>query len=170
MVYSGADQRKYRSPASLAFVRGIHRLPMNSPHKRSVTPKMFPFHDVIMPPTYRPRRRGSRRTEFFIVVKLIIVVKVITQLPNRCNITMYILQWRRTIGNDYHACLYQAHDDAMISLGNSPGLNWICWLLAITRLSVHYNDDIMSAMSYQNHQPHASLPNGLFRRRSKKLS
>ena len=24
-VYSGADQRKYQSPASLAFVRGIHR-------------------------------------------------------------------------------------------------------------------------------------------------
>ena len=25
MVYSGADQRKQQSPASLAFVRGIHR-------------------------------------------------------------------------------------------------------------------------------------------------
>ena len=32
-VYSGADQRKYQSSVSLAFVRGIHRRPVNSPHK-----------------------------------------------------------------------------------------------------------------------------------------
>ena len=40
-VYSGADQRKYQSAASLAFVRGIHRQPVNSPHKCPVTRKMF---------------------------------------------------------------------------------------------------------------------------------
>ena len=44
-VYSGADQRKHQSSASLAFVRGIY---MNSPHKGPVTRKMFPFDDVIM--------------------------------------------------------------------------------------------------------------------------
>ena len=32
-VYSDADQWKYQSSASLAFVRGIHRGPVNSPHK-----------------------------------------------------------------------------------------------------------------------------------------
>ena len=47
-VYSGADQRKHQSSASLAFVRGIHRGPVNSPHKWPVTQKMFPFDDVIM--------------------------------------------------------------------------------------------------------------------------
>ena len=47
-VYSDEDQRKHQSSALLAFVRGIHRGPMNSPHKRPVTRKMFPFHDVIM--------------------------------------------------------------------------------------------------------------------------
>ena len=47
-VYSDADQRKHQSSASLAFVRGIHRGPANSPHKWPVTRKMFPFHDVIM--------------------------------------------------------------------------------------------------------------------------
>ena len=47
-VYSGADQRKHQSSASLAFVRGIHRWPVNSLHKWRVTRKMFPFHDVIM--------------------------------------------------------------------------------------------------------------------------
>ena len=33
-VCSGADQRKCQSPASLAFVRGIHRWPLDSPRKR----------------------------------------------------------------------------------------------------------------------------------------
>ena len=47
-VYSGADQRKYQSSASLAFVRGIHRSPVNSPHKGPVTRKMFPSDDVIV--------------------------------------------------------------------------------------------------------------------------
>ena len=47
-VYSGADQRKHQSSASLAFVRGIHRWLVNSPHEGPVKPKMFPFHDVVM--------------------------------------------------------------------------------------------------------------------------
>ena len=53
-VYSGADERKHQHQvqvqrsASLAFVQGIHRSPVNSPHKRPVTRKMFPFDDVIM--------------------------------------------------------------------------------------------------------------------------
>ena len=46
--YSGTDQRKHQSSASLAFVRGIHRGTVNSPHKWPVTRKMFPFDDVIM--------------------------------------------------------------------------------------------------------------------------
>ena len=47
-VYSDADQRKQQSSASLAFVRGIHRGPINSQHKWPVTRKMFSFDDVIM--------------------------------------------------------------------------------------------------------------------------
>ena len=56
-VYPGADQSKHQSSALLAFVRGIHRWPVNSPHKGLVTGsphkgpvtlKMFPFDDVIM--------------------------------------------------------------------------------------------------------------------------
>ena len=47
-VYSDADQRKHQSSASLAFVWGIHRGPVNSPHKWPVTRKMLPFDDVIM--------------------------------------------------------------------------------------------------------------------------
>ena len=33
-VYSGADHRKHQSSASLVSVRGIHRSPVNCPHKR----------------------------------------------------------------------------------------------------------------------------------------
>ena len=54
-VFSGADQRKHHSSASLAFVRGIHQWPVNSSHKWLVARKMFLFEDVIMidyPPSY----------------------------------------------------------------------------------------------------------------------
>ena len=47
-VYSDTDQRKHESPASLAFVRGIRRWPVNSPHKGPVTRKTFSFDDVVM--------------------------------------------------------------------------------------------------------------------------
>ena len=48
-VYSGPDQRKHQRSASLAFVRGIHWWPVNSPHKGPVTRK-YPFDHVIMLP------------------------------------------------------------------------------------------------------------------------
>ena len=47
-IYLDADQRKHQSSASLAFVRGIHRWPVNSPHKRPVTRKIFPIDDIII--------------------------------------------------------------------------------------------------------------------------
>ena len=47
-VWSGAEQKKTSSSASLAFVRGIHRWPVNSPHRGPIRWKMLPFDDVIM--------------------------------------------------------------------------------------------------------------------------
>ena len=47
-VFPSADQRKHQSSASLAFVKGIHRWEVNSPHNGPVTWKMLPFCDVIM--------------------------------------------------------------------------------------------------------------------------
>ena len=47
-VCYGVDHRKHQCSASLAFVRGIHRWPVNSPHKGPVMRKMLPFHDVII--------------------------------------------------------------------------------------------------------------------------
>ena len=62
-VYSGADQSKHQSSASLAFVWGIHRGPVNSPHKWPVTRKMFPFDDVIMAksPNIASHRHGIKK-------------------------------------------------------------------------------------------------------------
>ena len=40
-VYAGADKREHPSSALLAFLRGIHRSPVNSPHKGPVTWKCF---------------------------------------------------------------------------------------------------------------------------------
>ena len=48
IVYSSADQRKRQNSMSLAFVWGIHRGLVTSPHKGQVTWKMFPFDGVIM--------------------------------------------------------------------------------------------------------------------------
>ena len=50
-IYSGTDERKAQSSASLAFVRGIHQWPVNSPYKGPVM-RLFPFDDVIMSPAF----------------------------------------------------------------------------------------------------------------------
>ena len=47
-IYSGAYQRKHQSSASRAFARGVHQWPVNSPHKRPVTRKMFSLDVVFM--------------------------------------------------------------------------------------------------------------------------
>ena len=59
-LYSGADQRKHQSSASLAFLWGIHRWPLNFPHKGPVMWKMFPFDDVIMFSSLAPGICGCR--------------------------------------------------------------------------------------------------------------
>ena len=70
IVYSSADQRKHQSSASLAFVRGIHRWPVSSPHKWPITRKMFPFDDVIMSPPrniIKPQPNKSQQNHVHIV-------------------------------------------------------------------------------------------------------
>ena len=64
IVYSGVNQRKHQSSASLAFVREIHRGPVNFPHKWPVTRKMFPFDDVIMREHYIHRNGGELSWEY----------------------------------------------------------------------------------------------------------
>ena len=63
-VYSDADQRKHQSSASLAFVWGIHRGPVDSAHKWPVTLKMFSFDDVIMYELFWENNNSSQITEW----------------------------------------------------------------------------------------------------------
>ena len=83
IVYSGVDQRKHQSPAPLAFVRGIHRGPVNSPHIWPVTWKMFPFDDVIMKTcTAKPknvRTQSAKPNNIFVITTHIIFVLKIRQ-------------------------------------------------------------------------------------------
>ena len=65
-VYSDVDQRKHQSSASLALVRGIHRGPVNSPHKWPVTRKMFPFDGVIMVTHITALKRKCHFDEIFV--------------------------------------------------------------------------------------------------------
>ena len=48
ILCSGADPWKQQRSTPLAFVRGIHRLPVDSSHKGLVTRKKFPFDDTIV--------------------------------------------------------------------------------------------------------------------------
>ena len=48
VCWKGYRDWKHHSSASVAFVRGIHRWPVNSPHKGPVTRILFPFDDVII--------------------------------------------------------------------------------------------------------------------------
>ena len=50
-LLNGLFKRRSKKTSKLrvtGFVQGIHRRPVNSPHKWPVTRKMFPFDDVIM--------------------------------------------------------------------------------------------------------------------------
>ena len=47
-VQAHITEKNKQSSASLAFVRGIHRSPVNSPRKAPVRRKMFSFDDVSM--------------------------------------------------------------------------------------------------------------------------
>ena len=47
IIHSGADQRKHQSSASPAFVRGIHRWPVNSPHKWPNASIWLRHHDLL---------------------------------------------------------------------------------------------------------------------------
>ena len=81
-VCSGANQRKYQSSASLAFVRGIHRWPVDSLHKGPVTRKCSHLmtsscndvefsSDCLHELHSRPRHHGYAVHEFITLRKLI---------------------------------------------------------------------------------------------------
>ena len=81
MVYSTVIQAQIKeniiaSDASLAFVRGIHRWPVNSPHKWPVTRNTFPFDDVIMVIDVLPISDHCQYTDYLLNITFIL---------DRCN-------------------------------------------------------------------------------------
>ena len=110
VVYSGPDQRKHQSSASLAFVRGIHRWPVNSRHKWPVTRKMFPCDDVFrniwgahvpfihyhVPPTKYHRDVTDKCVLYLNIHMSIGFLGVIFREPTvviTCSIQNYVSQW-----------------------------------------------------------------------------
>ena len=61
------NKKKYQSSASLAFVRGIHRSPVNSPHKRPVTGELILYcTDLLLhrAPASRGRSTAMARSGY----------------------------------------------------------------------------------------------------------
>ena len=85
-VYLGTDQRK-QSSASLTLVWGIHRWPVDSPHKGPVTWKMFPFDDVIIThcPSFQYKASLSRYWNFRYNDKMVMMRQ--SYLYNRSSCT-----------------------------------------------------------------------------------
>ena len=116
-VYSDADQRKHQSSASLAFVRGIHRGPVNSPHKWPVTWKMFPFDDVIMTIRLWVRwvamainTRGYCQAITFMYMKLYIYIQYAPRITFKSNVFLW-----------FGACQFNKHNSVCC---NTPGQSY----------------------------------------------
>ena len=142
-------------------MRGIHRSPVNSPHKGSVTRKMYPFDDVIIirynwhddvgkatDPTNSFEQWFSdiNCSRFQLVVLLF-----------RCSRPRIIasqISWWRDIELGYTAPLSLATTNHISSEMVSVALQW------------RHN----GRAGVSNHQSHDCLLNRLFRRRSNKTS
>ena len=92
---SGADQRKHQSSASLALVRGIHRWPVNSPHKWPVTRKKFLFDDVIMETRHLlMKSTGVRSSKFHWNVLQWLDLKIGHQESNLITVMATRVTWK----------------------------------------------------------------------------
>ena len=115
-VYSGADQRKHQSSASLAFVRGIHRWPVNSPYKGPVRRKMFPFDDVIMSHALA-RCSGSFHTKIYRTQRPRMNSMKTFLIANKCYSNRFITDSTTRYGKD---CI----DPLMVSIAAFLFLPW----------------------------------------------
>ena len=116
-VSSGADQRKHQSFASLAFVRGIHRPPVNSPYKGPVTRKMFPFDDVIMKQLILLIRSDSVTTE---TEKSQIWQKIVSGRSGTCHFdNLRWSQWQKFRQNDISVLVLRHCDPLEYCLTNA---------------------------------------------------
>ena len=104
-VYSGTDERKHQSSASLAFGRGLHRQPVNSPHEGPVTRKIFPFDDVITAMAVRCLGIAYVTVLRVLVAKRVITYKALHVISNDfalCRTITYRLSNKNAFTRDRH--------------------------------------------------------------------
>ena len=83
-VHSGADQRKHQSSASLAFVWGIHRSLVNSPHKWPVTREIWWRHYALTATTDFGRNSRSLNRRIILHWLLSLVIIFVADRRFRC--------------------------------------------------------------------------------------
>ena len=150
--YSGPDQRKHQSSASLAFVRGIHRSPVNSPHKGPVTWKRFPFDDVITPTSpcfenylnkafmgYAVCFHGSRKAEDFSIFSFAQVNEMIIFWEKRCVYShrLWVISLRKLCKECNGRCVW----DLINSIDLLPYFHNHLWHLLLSNTNVTCEDE-----------------------------
>ena len=124
--YSGADQRKHQSFASLAFVLGIHRGPVNSPQmvSNAENVSIWWHHHVIqdtLPWSW---------TRFHTLTKMIQNLRNDTEWPTGVNYSM----WSRVCINKYSASSsidFGLHKLSFVVHESLPELLQLSWAVMI---------------------------------------
>ena len=92
-VCSGADQRKYQSSAPMTCVRGLHRWPVNLPHKGPVTRKCF--HLMTSSCELQSVSRNYFASHYNAVI-VSTMTSQITSAPSVCPIVCSVADQRKT--------------------------------------------------------------------------
>ena len=111
---------------SLAFVRGIHRKPVNSPQKRPVTQKMFPFDDIMIRICIIKIRWSRGNT--FVLAWYLKSNQQSTKLPRARHM---LLPHSDSVGQVLYIL------NPINNQQNSPGLD-ICYCLTVTAWGKYY--------------------------------
>ena len=138
IVYSSADQRKHQSSASLAFVWGIHRGPVNSPHKWPVTRKMFKSDDVIMTRTHQQSGPLHKRPSWigaecvWECTKVIQCLDAFLYKKDRLSGTLMVWFWSYPGGGFIKGWHWFKVEDSTVMevcLSSKPGCSLMNWLM-----------------------------------------
>ena len=120
--------RSKKISVSLAFVRGIHRWPVNSPHKWPVTRNMFLFDDVTMrenvreksgngflPTPWQTYGNTSMECVFgmeFLYIVILVSHKVIYSMIESTNKYILFIQWN--VKGTYRSRIRYCHTTALV--------------------------------------------------------
>ena len=94
----------------MAFVRGIHRWPVNSPYKGPVTRKMFPFDDFIMRGRYGASLLSS-------TCDLCSILLIVIQVTYNHVIMYFHISPSQTCDDESHCTEQYIYDTAIARIG-----------------------------------------------------